>query len=255
MNLVFENDFQKRVMRIRFDGPTRIETVEDVREWRKQWTAGLKSWHSPYKAIVDCTQLSVNDSEEIRAEFARMEKFLKGFFLKNAVGFGFAEGRGLEALFFKTHAAEEDAAEEVGLGRTRAAREPGDFRSSIQLTNYFQQHVMEMAFAVPVVIDSAAQWDVVRSKIMNNLSQWHSKWSLLIDCANLEIKGDFSADFEKFERYMRGFFMKKVLAYSPKGPKESYPFEIFRSRHNAVARLESEGDFSGDEADCRSRKG
>lgn len=255
MNLVFDNDYQKRVMRMRFDAPTRIDTVNDVRKWRQLWTNGLKSWHSPYKALIDCSQLSIHDTPEIREELARMEKFLTGFFLKSAVGFGYEEGKGLEALFFKTHVAEEDAAEEVGLGRTRAPREPGDFRSSVVLTNYFQQHVMEMAFAVPVVIDSAAQWDVIRSKIINNLSQWHSKWSLLIDCANLEIHGDFTADFQKLERYLRGFFMKKVLAYSPKGPKETYPFEVYRSRHNAVARLESEGDFSGDEADCLSRKG
>ena len=48
--------------------------------------------------------------------------------------------------------------------------------------------------------------------------------------------------------------MKKAIGYSPKGIKESYPFEVFRARHRAAAALEAEGAFSGDAADCKSRK-
>lgn len=35
---------------------------------------------------------------------------------------------------------------------------------------------------------------------------------------------------------------------------KKYPFEVFLARHKAAAQLESEGLFSGEDADCQSRK-
>ena len=58
MNINIENDFQKRVMYQSFVGPTELATKADVMAWRATWTAGLKSWHSPYKVVVDCTTIS-----------------------------------------------------------------------------------------------------------------------------------------------------------------------------------------------------
>jgi hypothetical protein len=84
--------------------------------------------------------------------------------------------------------------------------------------------------------------------------QWHSKWSLLIDCANLEIAPDAVPAFEKFLTVMGGFFMKAAIGYAPKGASESYPFKVYRARHRAAAELTGEGNFSGDKADCKSRK-
>lgn len=255
MNVLFENDFQKKVMHVTFPEPTTLADAAGVRAWRTRWTEALGKWHSPYKALVDCTPLTVTDAPDVRTELERMGKFLKGFFLKSAVGFGRDESKGHDLLFFEVMASEEDASKAVGLKGARAPANPEDFRANIQITNHFQQHVMELAFAHPVVIDTKEKLDTIRSKITNNLMQWHSKWSLLVDCANVQFTPETAAVFEHMEKVLRGFFMKRVIGYAPSAPKETYPFEVFRARHNAAARLEAEGAFSGDAADCRSRKG
>src|SRR5690606_2603525 len=108
---------------------------------------------------------------------------------------------------------------------------PSDFRSAIQIQNHFRQHVMEVGLAGPVVISETEQVQILRSKIMNNLTQWHSKWSLLFDCTNLEIDPATHPQWELMFRAFRGFFMKDVVGYSPKGPKETYPFPVYRARH------------------------
>ena len=148
---------------------------------------------------------------------------------------------------------EEEAAIEAGI-RQPKTREPTDFRSSIQLQNHFQQHTVEMSFSIPVVIDQKAQVQTLKSKLMNNLMQWHSKWSLLVDCANLEVAPVVHEDFEKMLATLRGFFLKQAVGYAPRIAKENYPFEVYRVRHRAAAVLEGEGNFSGDKADCKSRK-
>lgn len=253
MKIIFENDFQQKIMSQRFEEPTALQSAADVREWRQQWTQQLKSWHSPYKSLIDCTNLQVGDDPAIAEELSRMGKFLTGFFLKNAAGFGLDVNA--SSLFFPIFPTVDEAAQAVGVRSPRQPQEAKDFRASIVLTNYFQQHVMELSFSQPTLIHEAAQLDILRSKIMNNLMQWHSKWSLLVDCSNLEFGPGMADGFSQIERALKGFFLKKILGYSPKGPKETYPFDVYRARHNAAGRLEAEGQFSGEEANCNSRKG
>ncbi len=224
-----------------------------VQAWRAQWMKELSSWHSPYKVLVDCSELSVAPIPEVAKALELMVKFFNGFFLRKIVGFGFRPDVGLEQLPFPVTVTAEEAAVELGI-RAPKERVATDFRSTIQLQNHFQQHSIELSFSEPVVISTKEQVQVLRSKLMNNLMQWHSKWSLIVDCANLEVTSDVGGEFERMVTVMRGFFMKHVVGYSPRGPKESYPFPVFRARHRAVAEIEGEGNFSGDEANCRSRK-
>lgn len=256
MKINFENNFQRKVMVITFPEPVVITTDKDVMELRSQWMGALKSWHSPYKALIDLANLSVvpagGQEEKLREALARMMKFLEGLFLRKAVAFGFDESRGHACLPFEFVAGEEDAREKVGLREAIARGAPGDFRSSIQFQNHFRQHTVEMSFSVPVVMESREQVDILKSKIMNNLMQWHSKWNLLVDCANLEVTETARPLLAALEKPLRGFFMKDWVGYSPKGTIEQYPFKTFRARHNAVARLEAEGLFSGDAAQCKS---
>ena len=233
-----------------------IASDKDVMEMRNQWMVALKSWHSPYKALVDLANLSIapatGQEEKVRDAFARMMKFLEGLFLRKAVAFGFDESRGHGVLPFEFAKDEDEAREKVGLREAIVRGAPGDFRSSIQFQNHFRQHTVEMSFSVPVVIESKEQVDILKSKIMNNLMQWHSKWNLLVDCANLEIVESVRPLLAGLEKPLRGFFMKDWVGYSPRGSAEQYPFKTFRARHNAVARLEAEGLFSGDAAQCKS---
>jgi len=256
MELKVENNFQHKYMRMSFSEPVIIASTADVQAWRSQWMAALKSWHSPYKALIDCSQITVADppAPEVQKALQTMLKFFEGLFLRQAAGFGLDPSRGHGHLPFPVAVTDEEAQASLGIRGPKEKGAPADFREAIQTQNHFQQHVIEIGFSVPVVVDDKTKIEALKSKLTNNLMQWHSKWSLMIDCANLEISEDMVAPFDLLVRYLRGFYMKEIIGYMPRVSKEKYPFEVFRARHNAAARLESEGNFSGEDADCKSRK-
>jgi hypothetical protein len=255
MNVAFENDFQKKVMVQTFSEPVTLASRADVLAWRSAWTAALKSWHSPYKAVIDCGPLMVADQPEVREALALMMRFFEGLFLKKAVGFNLDEAKGHGALPFTVFSDEAAALVEVGVREPPKPRQPQDFRAAIQIQNHFAQHVMELTFAHPILIATPEQLEVLKSKITNNLMQWHSKWNLLVDCANFEIAPEIGPDFEGMLKFFRGFFLKEVLGYSPRMAADLYPFKVYRARHNAAGRLEPEGLVGGDAVVCRSTKG
>ena len=254
MKHVVENDFQQKIMYQSWSEPCTIATLKDVQEWRDSWSVALKSWHSPYKTLIDLRNVTIQNADgEVVKALQRTQKFFEGFFLKKAIGFGCDEARGSGLLPFPHFESEEKAREELGLRGPRGPSEATDFRSTVQLQNHFNQHVVELSFSQPVVIKSKAEVVALKSKLTNNLMQWHSKWSLLIDCVNLKMEPDVATEWANMERYLKGFFLKTVLGYAPAGPKESYPFEVYRARHNAAGRLEGEGNQAGDDAACRSK--
>ena len=113
---------------------------------------------------------------------------------------------------------------------------------------------MELSFDRDEVVDERSKILALKSKITNNLMQWHSSWSLLIDCTHIEFSPDLSEDVDSMFKFFKGFFMKEVIGYSPKNKDLDYPFKVYRSRHSAAGRLEHEGNFSGEDANCQSRK-
>lgn len=249
-----ENDFQQKVMFQSWEEPFEVASLQDVQAWRDSWSVGLKSWHSPYKTLIDLRNISVRDADgEVAKALQRMVRFFDGFFLKKSVGFGAGENRGLEHLPFPIFADEELASAEIGLREKRAPVAAQDFRSTIQLQNHFNQHVVEMSFSGPASLSGREEVLAVKSKLTNNLMQWHSKWSLLIDCVNLTAEEGARVHWEVMEKFLKGFFLKTIYGYGPKGAKESYPFEVFRARHNAAGRIENEGNFAGDEANCKTK--
>ncbi len=172
--------------------------------------------------------------------------------MKKAVMFGI-DPELAAVVPFDSYPDEDAAMDAIGL-RARVQREPGDFRSSIQFQNHFRQHVVELNFAGDTVIDSKEKVAILRSKMTNNLMHWHSAWSLLIDCSQLEIKAEVFEDFESMVKFLKGFFLKEIYGYQPKDKTFTYPFKTYRARHNAAGRLEAEGLFSGEDANCNSRK-
>ncbi|RYZ51287.1 MAG: hypothetical protein EOP07_21595 [Proteobacteria bacterium] len=255
MKIQFEHDYQNKIMTQAFTESFTIKSDQDVQAWRQLWMDALKSWHSPYKSVIDGRNLSIAsdaNKEQIKSAFVRLEKLMSGFFLKKAVFFGLDPE--LAAVVPFDSFVDEDAAMDAAGVRTRVAREPGDFRSSIQFQNHFRQHVVEMNFGADTVIDTKEKVQILRSKMTNNLMHWHSAWSLLIDCSQLEIKEECFPEFESMVRFMKGFFLKEVLGYQPKVKDLVYPFKVYRARHNAAGRLEAEGLFSGEDANCKTRK-
>ena len=253
MNIEFEHDYQQKLMTQRFGQPTELSTPADVQRWRSEWMKALSSWHSPYKVLLDCSNLTVTEQPEVVKALELMVKFFNGFFLRKIVGHAASPGRGLNHLPFPVLASFDEALVELGI-RAPAVRSASDFRSVIQIQNHFQQHSIELSFSESVVIATKEQVLTLRSKLMNNLMQWHSKWSLIVDCSNLVVAAEMHPEFERTLTVLKGFFMKQAVGYNPSTAKESYPFPVFRARHRAVAEVEGEGNFSGDQADCKSRK-
>ena len=254
MQIKFEHDYQQKIMLQSFQDDVRLETSKDVQVWRSAWMQELKSWHSPYKALKDCTNLTVADSLEVRNALNLMLKFFEGLFLKSAVGFSTKADQLGALLPFAVVGTFEEAQGKAGVRGLRSPTAPADFRSTIQLQNHFAQHVVELSFSEDVFIDSKEKMAALKSKITNNLMQWHSKWSLLVDCTNVRFSSEVFSDWESQSKYFVGFFMKACVGYSPKGLKEEYPFLVYRARHKAVAILEGEGNFMGNDAHCRSAK-
>jgi len=254
MKLKFEHDFQQKIMTQSVQEPCVIDAPKVIQEWRSLWTQELKSWHSPYKLIIDCANITYKGSPEVAEAMGRMIKFFEGLFLRSITGYGLDPAKGHQDLPFKMVATFEDAQREAGVRGMRDPKAPANFRDSIQFQNHFAQHVIEMSFNDDVMVDSREKLEAIKSKITNNLMQWHSKWSLLIDCSRATFSPAIKEDWTRMDNQLRGFFMKAALGYSPSDPnRDNYPFETFRARHAAVARLESEGLFMGNEAQCRSK--
>ena len=255
MHLKFEHDYQQKIMVQTFEQPYTIDTPKAVQAWRSAWMQELKSWHSPYKLIIDCSQVSFVSSPEVDAAMATMFKFFDGLFLRSCNGYGLDPAKGHEKLPFPMVSTFEEAQRAAGARGMRDPTAPADFRASVQFQNHFAQHVVEMSFSEPVVIDSKDKIIIIKSKLTNNLMQWHSKWSLLIDCSNVQFDPAFKEQWAGVDTFLRGFFMKTAIGYSPSDPvRTNYPYETFRARHAAVARLEDEGLFMGNDAHCRSKK-
>jgi hypothetical protein len=251
IKLQFEPDYQKRVLCINFEDSVDIVGKSDVLKWRSQWMQALSSWHSPYSALLDLNNLqTVSEDEVVQKELQLMLKFFEGFFLKKAVGFR-SETKPPIKLPFEIMTSEEQARAAVGLDRQARKREEGNFRDSIQFANDFRRHVIEVSFSYEAQIAGPEQWQDFKSKLSNNLMQWHSKWNFLINCENLEISELGQSGWNDFRRYFSGFFMKNTLGYNPRKDLK-FPFQVYRSRHKAVAQLENEGAFSGNEAHCQS---
>ena len=260
MKLEFEADYRSKILEMKFSESSIIRSREDLQPWKDQWTKALMSWHSPYKALIDCTNLSISPlnaslEEQIKKSFETFITFFKGFYLRKVVGFGLDKTKGHNLLPFKVYNLLEDAQSELNIRKDKLSQQSNDFRSSILFDNHFRQHTIEVSFSQQCHITEIEQLTVFKSKLLNNLMQWHSSWNLLIDCSALEVDPKTHKEFESMFKSLKGFFLKKVVGYSPKADKTMYPFVVYKARHRAAAELDSEGNFSGESANCASRKG
>lgn len=254
MILEIENDFKQKIMTMSFKEPVVVDSKASFTEWKQAWLKELASWHSPYKLLLNCSNLRIVHYEGIKGDFDLFYQFFKGFFLRKAVAFGFEGNTSSDIFPFECKETYEEACEAIGIRANKTPVDPKDFRGQIQIENDFRQHVMELSFASPVAIDTIEHVQTLKSKVMNNLMQWHSKWNLLIDCHQLTIAEDMHAPFMDSLNYFKAFFMSTMIGYSPKNPNETYPFKVYRSRHRAVTQLERIGAMSGNEAHCQSKK-
>jgi hypothetical protein len=250
----FENHLQVRVMEVTFPEGYVIATDSDLQALKREWMGALRMWHSPYTLLFDARNFRIE--APMQAPFDKLVSFFKGFFMKRIVGFTDEGAAAPEGLPFPVFAGYETAAKETGLGREGSLRRDlGDLRSRIVIENDFTAHVMEVSFLAETKLETDSDVEVLKSKLTNILMQWHSPYSVVFNCANLHFSKEAIASFAKVERFLKGFFCKTILGYSPprEAGKEAYPFRTFLARHLAVAQLQNEGLVSGDTANCSTR--
>ena len=251
LELDFQHDFQRRCMLQVFAKGSKINSEQHVKQWKQLWMNELASWHTPYKAIIDCQYLAIGTDQGLQPAFIEMIKFLKKLFLRKVAGFNYRPALNHDALPFPVLDKLNDAENELAI---RASRRTigGDLRSQVIIQNHFRQQVVELSFSEPFVVDNDDKLEIIKSKMTNNLMQWHSKWSLLIDCQNLSIVD--KRGFEQIIDFLKRYFLQKVVGYGRKGKGEDYPFPAYRSKHKAALSLESAAGVAGDEAHCRSQR-
>lgn len=249
----FENHFAKRVMEVFFPDGYTIETDDDLKYLKQQWMGNLKNWHSPYTCIFDVRNFRVVESK--KSEFEKLIQFFSKFFMKKTLGFSGGEAPSEGDFPFSVYATYDEAIGQTALGREGGmTRNLQDLRSRIQIDNDFNAHVMEISFLADTIFESASDVSILRAKVQNILHQWHSPYSVLINCVNCTFSDEARAAFLGFEKFLRAFFCKDILGYAPKGEKSSYPFRVLRSRHLAAAELGNNGIESGAVANCSTRK-
>jgi hypothetical protein len=267
MQVKFENHLSLRVMEIFFQEPHIFKTTQDVQQFKKLWMSNLKSWHSPYTLVLDCRGLLVEVS--VQKDFLKLFEFFSKFFMRKIVGFvvspeeietfkkqfTFLENESPAPFPFEIFPSYEAACAQTGLGREGGMkRDLGELRSRIQIDNDFNAHVMEISFLAETHLNNPEDIKTLKQKIQNILMQWHSPYSVMFKCDNLTFSEEARLGFSSIEKFLKSFFCKNIIGYSPKQNKNVYPFQTFRSRHLAAAELEHQGLQSGEVANCSTRK-
>lgn len=250
----FEHHLSERVLEIHFEDGLKIKSREDIEGLRTAWAEALKKWHSPYTCLFDCRNLELEKS--LIEDFEGLIRFFKSFFMKKIIGFvGETEELPEPPLPFEVFQGYESAAQKTGLARGAGlTRDLTDLRSRIQIDNDFVAHVMEVSFLAETTLDTKEDLETLRSKLQNILMMWHTPYSVVFDCSHCSFTETGLDEFKSVERFLKGFFCKEIVGYSPKAAKEKFPFPCYRSRHKAVGQLTHEGLASGSEANCSSRR-
>jgi hypothetical protein len=246
-----ENHLSEKVMEIVFPEGFKIASDADLQLLKSAWTFHLKRWHSPYTCLFDVRNFEV--VAEKKADFEKLIKFFKNFFMRKIVGFG-EEGVLREDLPFEVIGVYEEAIKKTGLSRGGGlTRDLTDFRSRIQVDNDFNAHVMEVSFLAETIFESADDVKILKSKLQNILMLWHTPYSVLFDCSRMKIEAPAKEEFARLEKFLKSFFCKGMVGYGPRLEKDSYPFPTYRARHLAAAQLEHSGLNAGDMANCSTR--
>ena len=256
IKLLAEPDYRGKILYLSFAEDSSLQTLADVKKLKAQWLAHLASWHSPYKALIDCRNLQFSPVDAAVAQsLDKLQALLAKFFLRKAVAFGLTDTSAVEALPFSHFADQEQAAEELGIRDFSKKRNiPGDLRSQIQFDNHFKEHLIELSFASDVVLKTPKDVQTLKAKLLNNLMLWHSSWKLLVDCSRLQVDASVFSEFNRLEKFLRGFFLKEIVGYSPHSRDSNYPFPVVRSRHKAVLQFEGLSTDEGSLANCASRR-
>jgi hypothetical protein len=251
--IVFESDYIKKLLQVSFSNGYKIKSVKDISFLKQEWLKALSSWHSPYKVVIDCSNLEIENSEKTIKSLVNFIKLLEALHLRKICGFSAQPLLGHELLPFEVFKTKEQAYAAIGIRSLKEKKSDHTFRSMIQIDNHFKQGIMELSFLDAVEVSSVKDLLQLKKKIMNNLILWHDSWSLAIDCSQLKIKSSVTAEFSAMLKLFKGFFLKQVVGYLPLETKDNYPFKTYRSRHKVFVLLSNENS-DRDVGNCQTRK-
>lgn len=81
-----ESHFRQQVMELSFEEEVLFDSEEKLTVLRGKITNQLMLWHSPWNLLVDCTKADI--AETLLPAFGGHLRALKGFFMKEIVGYG-----------------------------------------------------------------------------------------------------------------------------------------------------------------------
>ena len=256
IKLIAEADYRAKILYLSFEKGSQIKTVADVKAMKMEWLALLSSWPSPYKALIDCGQLLFKpEGPEVLAELQKLHDLLKKFFLRKAAAYALKQENKNGDFSFEVYPSQEEAVAALGIRDfSKRKSDKNDLRSLIYFDNHFKEHLVELSFTSEVHLKSSKDLKVLKSKLLNNLMLWHSSWKLLVDCSKLQIDASLFEEFALLEKFLKGFFLKEIVGYSPYSRESVYPFPLVRSRHKAILKFEGLSTEEGSLANCASRK-
>lgn len=256
--LHFEPDFQKKLLFISLTHEIQLDSPDQWQSLKDQWCENLKLWHTPYKACLDFSKLTISpESAELVAPFFKLIKFFNAFHLRKACIYGLDYSGELP---IENLGSFEEAMEflKVRTGK-RMAYDPESFRSVVMMENHLAGHIVEVMFAREVVFDSAEKVKDLRGKLTTNLMHWHHGWYLLMDVSAASFTVECDKPLRQMLRFLEGFFMAGAFGYGKKAKDfpSDFPIKIFRTKHQAMVVIKKLVDAEASEAadeSCSARK-
>ncbi|MCY4380858.1 MAG: hypothetical protein OXC40_04750 [Proteobacteria bacterium] len=254
----FEPDFQKKVLYITFTSAITIDQSSQWLELKQAWCRELRMWHTPYKAFIDMSCVTVKAEESVITSFNRTIDFFKGFYLRKAVIYGLVCPPGV-SFSVENFANKSDALSCLGIRESSQSKSQNQsFRSTIVIDNHHERNLVELTFSEEVSFESVEQIATLRSKLTNNLMHWHGQWYLVIDMSNVDdFKQDTLLPFRRMMKFLQGFFLVEAVGFGqifPDLPKD-FPIKFFKTKHRALHYIQKQQEHPviGQQEKCAGR--
>lgn len=127
---------------------------------------------------------------------------------------------------------------------------------NVQFENHMSARVVEIHFPDGLTLHTKADLTALKTAWTENLKKWHSPYTCLFDCRQMEVSQELRPEFEKLIAFFKNFFMKNVIGFCNAGEVPSWcPFEVISGYENAVAKtgLSRGAGLTRDLSDLRSR--
>jgi hypothetical protein len=234
--IVFVNHFRERVMEIRCPNGLFLHSEANLTHLKNLWQQNILEWHTPYKCLVDFSNLDITPS--LHASFLRAIKHLRAFFMTELI---LISGTPEQTNLFKTMALpakiiedELEARKVSGLEKSRRSsfENASEFSGQIHFVNHFDTGIMELSFSAPVRMETDEDTDELLEALEGNILRWHRAYALVVDTDLIEDTPTARAALTRAACLARGFFCVDVQGFGVENKGFSLPVQ--KTRHRAL---------------------